>query len=195
MQYRKSSVSHDRDALIKQFGLVFNNGLRREVVVSLSKDYSLWLIYQIREALPKKKLNYFGNVLKWRIALWKRFPYPFQPIPYKDKKLFRNCRSYARRYFVAVHRIVHPMHGDILWSIFGRYLVIFCGRYLLKPQWPPCIWEMVAHGSMGEGSSSTDGEGPHFTQKWVPIFTKFVHVDVNLVWRIFKKSEILLLKF
>ena len=103
---------------------------------------------------------------------------------YKDKKLLRNLRSYAGRYFVAVHRIVHPMHGDILWSMFGQNLVIFCGRYFLKPQWLPCIWEMVAHGSMGGGSSSTDGEGPHFTQKWVPIFTKLV----NLVWRIFKKS-------
>ena len=56
--------------------------------LQLSKNYSLWLIYQIREALPKKKLNYFRNVLKWRIALWRRFPYPFQPIPYKDKSLF-----------------------------------------------------------------------------------------------------------
>ena len=58
--------------------------------------------------------------------------------------------------------IVDPMHGDILSPciglsilctaiFYGRYLVIFCRRCLLKPQWPPCIWEMVAHGSMGGG--------------------------------------------
>ena len=43
MPYRKSSVSHDSDLLIKQFGLVFNNGLQREVVVSLALIY-FWCI-------------------------------------------------------------------------------------------------------------------------------------------------------
>ena len=38
MPYRKSSVSHDSDALIKQFGLVFNNRLRIEVVMSLQEN-------------------------------------------------------------------------------------------------------------------------------------------------------------
>ena len=69
-------------------------------------------------------------------------------------------------------KMCNVVNTRFLMNFCGRYLVSFCGRYLSKPQWPPCIWAMVAHGSMGGGSSSTDGEGPHFTQKWVPIFTK-----------------------
>ena len=49
-------------------------------------------------------------------------------------------------------------------------------------------------GATSTKTTHTNGKGPLFTKKWVPIFTKFVHVDVNLVWRIFKKSEILFLK-
>ena len=48
MPYRKSSVSHDSDALMKQFGLVFNNGLRREVVVSLHEKDNTFMKFVIK---------------------------------------------------------------------------------------------------------------------------------------------------
>ena len=64
-----------------------------------------------------------------------------------------------------------------IWSIFGYLL----SSIFIKT---PVAALYLGNGGTwkyGGGSSSTDGEGPHFTQKWVPIFTKFVHVDVNLV--------------
>ena len=95
------------------------------------------------------------------------------------------------------------MHGDILSPCIGLSILcmaIFYGRYLVAILSSIFIKTPVATLYLGNGgtwkhgggSSSTDGEGPHFTQKWVPIFTK-------PVWRIsspgFKISEMNLWKF
>ena len=62
-------------------------------------------------------MNYFGKVLKWRTPLWKGFPYPFQPIPYKDKNLFRNCHIYARR--SNMERCHRSVLGLKFWSVYS----------------------------------------------------------------------------
>ena len=58
MQYRKSGVSHDRDALIKQFGLVFNNRLQREVGVSLTSVNKVELLPDRTSGVPPVIFSY-----------------------------------------------------------------------------------------------------------------------------------------